>query len=102
MTEFMELAKTYLDSQSFENFWEEVWIGRIKEEVDKLDGCNLTDAERRNAKNIGVRWCEPPSVNKTKDKNPYARRPMEWYFFELDLICPNYREPSPEGLRQIR
>ncbi|KAK7936640.1 uncharacterized protein PG986_015078 [Apiospora aurea] len=89
VTELTEMALTYLESESFPEFWGEIWLGRVEKALDKLNGCNLSDAERRGAENIGVRWCEPPTTKETKTRNPYKWNTPEWYFFELDLICPD-------------
>ncbi|KAK8009349.1 hypothetical protein PG991_011900 [Apiospora marii] len=101
IVEFTEKAGEYLERRRFQDFWTETWIRRINEELVRLDGCNLSNAERRGAEEIGVRWCEPPSVKETKDRNPYERKTLKWFFYELDSICPEYREPWPEELHQI-
>ncbi|KAK8061164.1 hypothetical protein PG997_015385 [Apiospora hydei] len=89
VAEFTEMAHEYLKADSFPKFWGKSWLGRIQGELYKLNGCNLRDAERRGAEDIGVRWCEPPITEETKARNPYSRWSPEWYFFELDLICPD-------------
>ncbi|RYP19451.1 hypothetical protein DL765_003352 [Monosporascus sp. GIB2] len=68
----------------FPDFWSSYWIVRIKEVLEKLDGQELTDAERRGAEEIGVQWCDP--VEKKEEENPYGRMTLEYYFYELDLI----------------
>lgn len=83
----------------FPEFWSSHWIVRIKEVLEKLDGQELTDAERRGAEEIRVQWCEP--VEKKVEKNPYAWHTLEHYFYELDLICPEYKEPWPDELRRV-
>lgn len=35
------------------------WQVRMREELEKLEGNELTDAERRGAEEIGVQWIYP-------------------------------------------
>ncbi|KAI1370427.1 hypothetical protein F4677DRAFT_438493 [Hypoxylon crocopeplum] len=81
----------------FPDFWLSYWIVRIKEVLEELDCHELTDAERRGAESIGVRWCEPVE----KEKNPYDSETLEYYLCELDLVCPEYKEPWPDELRRV-
>ncbi|KAK8133585.1 hypothetical protein PG984_005597 [Apiospora sp. TS-2023a] len=78
VAEFTEMAVEYQERGCFKSFWAKAWIGRIQKELVKLDGDNLSDVERRGAEEIGVRWCEPPSVKETEDENPYERGSTEW------------------------
>jgi len=89
VTELTEAAHEYLEDQSFAEFWGKTWIGRMEEELEKLDGCNLSDAERQGAERLGVRWCDPPPVEETKGTNPYEWASKQWVLFELDRICPD-------------
>ncbi|KAK1719637.1 hypothetical protein BDP67DRAFT_485774 [Colletotrichum lupini] len=85
-------------------FWRSYWTDRMTEELKKLNGGDLTAAERRDAEEIGVIWDEPTEGDegdKCKGGNQYDRGDVEHYWFELDLICPEYNEPWPEGLRCI-
>ncbi|KAK6854980.1 hypothetical protein PG995_008512 [Apiospora arundinis] len=86
VAEFTEIAHEYVKRKSFPDFWGKVWIRRMEEELDELDGCSLSDAERRGAEEIGVRWCEPPAAKETQDENPYKWESMEWFYFELDRL----------------
>lgn len=100
VAEFIEAATPYLASNSeggtlLPQFLEEYWKVRLREELEKLNENQLTDAERQGAEEVGVRWYEE------EIGNPYGVNQLEYWFFELDLICPEYREPWPEGLRQI-
>ncbi|KAK8118245.1 uncharacterized protein PG998_006526 [Apiospora kogelbergensis] len=100
VAEFIEAATPYLASNSeggtlLPQFLEEYWEVRVQEELECLNGNQLTDAERQGAEEVGVRWCEE------MEGNPYGVRQLEHWLFELDLICPEYREPWPEGLHQI-
>ncbi|RYP68436.1 hypothetical protein DL771_006700 [Monosporascus sp. 5C6A] len=102
VAEFGKKALIFIEDGSdgrplFPQFWASYWIVRIKEELEKLDGHELTDAEKRGAEEIGVRWCEPAE----KEKHPYEWSTLEYYFYELDLLCPEYKEPWPEGLRRV-
>ena len=87
VTELTEVAREYLETETFSDFWRSIWMGRIEEVLEKLDGCNLSDAEIRGAEEIGVRWCSPPPIEEVDGRNPYAGGSIEWYFFELDQIC---------------
>lgn len=105
VAEFQEKAFEYIKKESdgsprFPVFWDEYWIGRMKEELQKLKGANLTDEERRGAEDIGVHWCEPP-VDKSRATNPYDRDTVEHWFFKLDSVCPELNEPWPEGLHRV-
>ncbi|KAK1528295.1 hypothetical protein CPAR01_12853 [Colletotrichum paranaense] len=85
-------------------FWRSYWTDRMTEELKKLNGGDLTATERRDAEEIGVIWdesTEGDEGDKCKGGNPYDRGDVEHYWFELDLICPEYNEPWPEGLRCI-
>ncbi|KXH28636.1 hypothetical protein CSAL01_02464 [Colletotrichum salicis] len=75
---------------------ESYWIDRILYELEELDGDELTEAERRGAEELGVEW-RGPIESESDYKNPYDKHDLEHYFYELDLICPEYKEPWPEG-----
>ncbi|KAK7968909.1 hypothetical protein PG988_007982 [Apiospora saccharicola] len=90
------------DRSLFPGFWGQCWVPRMKEELDKLSSSSLTEVERREAEAIGVRWCEPAVEVVKKQKNPYDRASLEHWFYELDLICPEYKEPWPEEFRQVK
>ncbi|KAK8035749.1 hypothetical protein PG991_001822 [Apiospora marii] len=87
------------DRSLFPDFWGQCWIPRIEEELDKLSGSSLTDAEIRGAEGIGVRWCE--QAREVAKKNPYDKESLEHWFYELDLLCPEYKEPWPEVRRRV-
>lgn len=107
VTEFEKEAPKFIKIRSdgrqlFPKFWTTCWIARIKEVLEKLDGDELSDAERQGAEEIGVRWCEPPPAPvKWKHRNPYNRMSLEHWFYELDKTCPEYNEPWPEDLHRI-
>lgn len=84
----------------FPDFWGQCWIPRVDEELGKLSGSSLTDAEIRGAEEIGVRWCEPAA--EAVEKNPYDKSSLEHWFYELDLLCPEYKEPWPEELCRVK
>ncbi|KAK8140110.1 hypothetical protein PG984_000176 [Apiospora sp. TS-2023a] len=88
------------DRSLFPDFWSQCWIPRMHEELEKLSGSSLTDAEIRGAEEIGVRWCEP--AEEAVKKNPYGQHSLEHWFYELDLICPEYKKPWPEGLCRVK
>lgn len=101
--EFEEKALDFMKpdssgNSSFPQFWVLCWKTRMEEELEKLEGKDLTDAERRGAEEIGVQWHVPQQ--EVKKENPYAYGP-EYLFYELDKICPEYAEPWPEELRRI-
>lgn len=70
----------------------------MEEELEKLEGNELTDAERRGAEEIGVRWAVSQEAEKG---NPYSEEDPEHWFYELDKICPEYVEPWPEESRPV-
>ncbi|KAK8044127.1 hypothetical protein PG993_004151 [Apiospora rasikravindrae] len=103
--ELLEAALRFLmtdsgDGSLFPDFWSQCWIPRVEEELDKLSGSSLTEAEIRGAEEIGVRWCEPARA--PVQKNPYDMSSLEHWFYELDLICPEYKEPWPEELCRVK
>ncbi|KAK8001718.1 hypothetical protein PG991_013940 [Apiospora marii] len=96
VSEFIAAAPRFMRDESgnytsFSRFWSEYWSKRIKEELKRLDDDQLTDAERRGAEGVGVQWCERPP-EKAEVENPYRFKTPEYYLFELDQICPEYRE----------
>lgn len=100
--EFEEKALEFVKANSSENcpfsqFWVLCWKVRIEEELEKLEGKELTDEERRGAEEIGVRW--QVSQQEAEKGNPYNRKDPEYWFYELDQICPEYVELWPEELR---
>ncbi|KAI2602715.1 hypothetical protein GGR54DRAFT_653579 [Hypoxylon sp. NC1633] len=106
VAEFEEEALEFIEDESddcpgFPEFWKSYWIERMMEVLEELDGDDLTDEERRGAEEIGVAWCEPVPVEEEVNQNPYDDKTLEFYFYELDLICPEYKEPWPEGLSRI-
>ncbi|KAK8083886.1 hypothetical protein PG996_002667 [Apiospora saccharicola] len=88
------------DRSLFPDFWGQYWIPRMEEELDKISGSSLTEDERRGAEEIGVRWCEP--AVETVKENPYDEESLEHWFYELDMVCPEYKEPWPEGLCRVK
>ncbi|KAK7959814.1 uncharacterized protein PG986_004668 [Apiospora aurea] len=102
--ELTEAASSVIKTDSegrplFPDFWRQCWMPRMEEELDKLSGSSLTEAEIKGAEEIGVRWCEQAEA--PAKKNPYDESSLEHWFYNLDLICPEYKEPWPEELRQV-
>lgn len=95
--EFMKLDST--GNSPFPQFWVLCWKTRMEEELEKLEGKDLTDAERRGAEEIGVRW--QASQQESEKGNLFSIQDPEYWFYELDRICPEYVEPWPEELRQV-
>lgn len=56
----------------FPDFWTSCWAERMKDVLTKL-GQDLTDAERRGAEEIGVRWHGPVGNIKKENGNPYVQ-----------------------------
>ncbi|KAK6063177.1 hypothetical protein SCUP515_12638 [Seiridium cupressi] len=105
VAEFGGKALSYLESgpdssRGFPDFWSSYWIVRIREVLEDLDDCELNDAERRSAEDIGVQWCKSAVESEKPGKDPYDYSSLEYYFYELDLICPEYNEPWPAELRE--
>ncbi|OHF02485.1 hypothetical protein CORC01_02180 [Colletotrichum orchidophilum] len=103
VVEFTEEAGAYLGDGPdnlplFPQFWKSYWTERITEELEVLDGEELTDAERRGAEEIGVVWRGP---TESVARSLYHVCELEYFFCELDLICPEYKEPWPEGMRPV-
>ncbi|KXH50241.1 hypothetical protein CNYM01_08922 [Colletotrichum nymphaeae SA-01] len=106
VAEFTHEAGTYMEDETyngrmFPQFWTSYWAHRMTQELEVLHGEELTELEKRDAEEIGVVWHELNESDEREDRNPYHREDLEHYFFELDLICPEYNEPWPEGLRRI-
>jgi hypothetical protein len=68
------------------NFWERTWVGRMSEVLDRLEGSDLPEDERRGAEEIGVVWNklgpEPPG----EMGNPYRNSTIEFWLYELRKI----------------
>ncbi|KAK1500434.1 hypothetical protein CABS01_10158, partial [Colletotrichum abscissum] len=105
VAEFSREAGRYLgngpnNEGSFPQFLRSYWTDRITEELEKLNGEDLTHEERRGAEEIGVVWHGPTKSKESKKRNPYPNRYLEHCFSQLDRICPEYNEPWPEGIRR--
>ncbi|KAK1688422.1 hypothetical protein BDP55DRAFT_629529 [Colletotrichum godetiae] len=101
VVEFVQKAAEYLgdgpdNRPLFPQFWVSYWIDRMLDELEELGGNELTEAERRGAEELGVEW-RGPIESGNENENPYNEYDLEHYFYELDLICPEYNEPWPEG-----
>jgi hypothetical protein len=70
---------------TFSDFWPLCWWPRVKKELERLELIKLTEAERRAAEEIGVRWEQPTS---TATDNPYSKRDIKHWYFQLDRIYP--------------
>ncbi|UZP32247.1 hypothetical protein NXS19_000063 [Fusarium pseudograminearum] len=68
------------------DFWQRTWVGRMSEVLDRLEGSDLPDEERRGAEEVGVIWeksrPEPPGVR----GNPYRSTMLEFWMYELEKI----------------
>ncbi|EXF83564.1 hypothetical protein CFIO01_00706 [Colletotrichum fioriniae PJ7] len=105
VVEFTQRASGYLGNGPdnlplFPQFWESYWANRMTQELEALDGDELTESERRDAEEIGVIWDGSTESAKCESGNPYEVYEMEHYWFELDLICPEYNEPWPKKMRR--
>lgn len=103
--EFEEKAVEFMKADSsghslFPQFWTLCWKLRIEEELEKLEGKELTDAERRGAEEIGVRWTVSQQ-EAVQEENPYDLDDPSHWFYELDKICPEYAEPWPEEVCRV-
>ncbi|KAK1458870.1 hypothetical protein CMEL01_01869, partial [Colletotrichum melonis] len=112
VAEFSREAGGYLgngpnNEGSFPHFLRSYWTDRITEELEKLNEEDLTHEERRGAEEIGVVWHGPTKSEESKESdecvhgNSNPNRYLEYCFFQLDRICPEYNEPWPEGMRRI-
>ncbi|KAK7436787.1 hypothetical protein Landi51_12401 [Colletotrichum acutatum] len=106
VVEFTQKASGYLGDGMdnlplFPQFWKSYWVNRMTQELEALDGGELSESERRDAEEIGVVWDEPTESDKCQSGNPYGLHEMEHYWFELDLICPEYNEPWSKGMHRI-
>lgn len=104
--EFEEKAVGFMKADSsghslFPQFWTLCWRLRIEEELEKLEGKELTDAERHGAEEIGVRWTVSQQEAVQGEKNPYDLDDPSYWYYELDKICPEYAEPWPEELCRV-
>ena len=68
------------------SFWKRTWVGRMSEVLDRLEGSDLPEDERRGAEEIGVVWDkvrpEPPRVI----GNPYRSTMLDFWMYELEKI----------------
>ncbi|KAK7918074.1 hypothetical protein PG985_009948 [Apiospora marii] len=72
----------------FSRFWSEYWVVRMEEKLEELEGNQITDAERQDAEAIGVQWEEESEESEEEiGRNPHHRDELDWWLFELDLIC---------------
>ena len=67
LPEIMEiLARAESDATEMIRFWEERWAKRMKEEIDKLDGSDLSNDQKSAAEDLGVIWHDSTSQQKAK------------------------------------
>lgn len=64
------------------DFWERTWVGRMTEVLERIEGSDLTDDERRGAEEIGVVWDKmgpepPPEVEEDWTKLDYWMSELE-------------------------
>ncbi|KAF6823583.1 hypothetical protein CMUS01_10621 [Colletotrichum musicola] len=64
----------------------------MREELRELEGRHLTAVERSAAEEIGVRWNTEDIREEAKSENPYDQQNKEYWFWELNNICPKYSE----------
>ncbi|KAG8161246.1 hypothetical protein KVR01_009510 [Diaporthe batatas] len=100
---YEEKALDYLgtDSESsqgsFSDFWPMCWKVRVDEEVAKLHEMELKEAgERGTQENEIYRWGPQRPPPPVKVDNPYDEGDLEHWLYELDKICPEYRDSWPE------
>ncbi|KAF5254430.1 hypothetical protein FANTH_688 [Fusarium anthophilum] len=72
-------------------FWEIIWVSRMSEVLDRLEGSELPEEERLGAEEIGVVWDngrpEPPTkMRNTEMGNPYLISTIEHWLYELRKI----------------
>ncbi|KUL82839.1 hypothetical protein ZTR_09219 [Talaromyces verruculosus] len=71
------------------DFWGDTWVRRMREVLDRLEGNELGDEERRKAEEIGVIWDEPgpkaPQAPKAVG-NPYEENTLDHWIYELEKI----------------
>lgn len=79
---------------AFIDFWATFWPGRMAEERIKLENAELSESERREAEKLGVVWKKPEVMSCEAQPspvgNPYREDQLEYWFYELDLIAPEY------------
>ena len=68
------------------DFWEHTWASRMREVLDRLEGNELGDGERRKAEEIGVIWDEPRPKAPKAVGNPYKRNTLDRWIYELEKI----------------
>ncbi|KAF5616056.1 ankyrin repeat-containing protein [Fusarium sp. NRRL 25303] len=88
MTSLLENPDTGTDELI--DFWERIWVGRMGEVIDRLEGSDLPEDEKLAAEEIGVVWDkvgpEPPEPRPEEIGNPYGRYTIEYWLYELRKI----------------
>ncbi|KAM3504735.1 hypothetical protein MY11210_008237 [Beauveria gryllotalpidicola] len=71
-------------------FWERTWLGRMTEVLDRLEGSDLSDAERRAAEEIGLVWDKPRPEPRPEPpeamENPHCPATLDYWMYELEKI----------------
>ncbi|KXX80069.1 hypothetical protein MMYC01_204985 [Madurella mycetomatis] len=67
-------------------FWEHIWVSRMQEVIDRLQGSDLGDDERRRAEEIGVVWDQPQAQPPKVPGNPYKGDTIDHWMYELERI----------------
>jgi hypothetical protein len=67
-------------------FWKETWAKRMREVVDGLEGDRLAEDERWRAEEIGVVWDRPRPPTVRANSNPYSKKYIEHWLYELEKI----------------
>ncbi|KAK8045486.1 hypothetical protein PG993_005510 [Apiospora rasikravindrae] len=81
------------DSERFQALWEDYWDNRVPEILQELEGIQMTEAERQDAKLIGVMWesdtesDDPTEESEDTMSNPYDPKDIDYWYYELDSIA---------------
>jgi hypothetical protein len=67
-------------------FWQRTWVGRMSEVLDRLEGSDLPDDERRGAEEIGVVWDKPRPESPGVIGNPHRTTTLDFWMYELEKI----------------
>ncbi|OAA44722.1 hypothetical protein BBO_04205 [Beauveria brongniartii RCEF 3172] len=68
------------------NFWERTWVGRMTEILDRLEGSDLPDDERRAAEEIGLVWDKFRPKSPEVIGNPHRTTTLDFWMYELEKI----------------
>lgn len=71
------------------DFWRYRWVDRVREALERLEGDNLSDGEKREAESIGVVWEELALdlwESEDDEEVHYDRRTWDYWVYELEKI----------------